>query len=146
VKGRWFPDWRTGTRAQCAALQQAAYNLFRHSRYEQKAGIREETPHWNDLNDRYNTAERGLTRAQISYHRHKAGTREDKDFYRLQRQADQQRKQARVMDVTGLKDHHALDDAIGQGRLFMRLLEYAASLGPATGPDGHIMATTQETS
>jgi hypothetical protein len=86
--GRWFPDWRTGTREQCAALREAAWNLFRHNRYEQAQKIRVETPHWERLNSRYNDAERGLTRTQISWQRHKAANAEDRDFGRLQREAD----------------------------------------------------------
>lgn len=93
--GRWFPDWRTGTREQCATLRQAAYNLFRNNRYEIAQRIRVETPHWDELNSRYNNAERGLTRTQISWNRHKAANAEDRDHRRLQKAADRQRKQAR---------------------------------------------------
>lgn len=93
--GKWLPAWRTGTKEQCQALRQAAYNLFRHNRYEQAQRIRVETPHWADLNDRYAHTERGLTRTQIAYHRHVAANAEDRDMIRLQRTADRQRKQQR---------------------------------------------------
>jgi hypothetical protein len=95
MKGKWFPDWRTGTREQCARYRQACWNLFRNSRDEQAAGIRDETPASNRLHDQLYATERPLTRRQQSWHWGRALTAEDKDHFRLQRQADRQRKQAR---------------------------------------------------
>ena len=94
-KGKWFPGLRTGTKAQWQAYRKACYELFRNTRYESKAGIRVETPRYLDLNGRLNDLERPLSRVQASWHWRRAGSAEDKEHYRLQRTADQQRRQAR---------------------------------------------------
>jgi hypothetical protein len=95
VKGKWFPDWRTGTKEQCGRYKEACWNLFRNSRYEQGAGIREETVRSDQLHDQYHATARPLTRTQQNWHWRRALTAEDKDFYRLQRTSDRQSKARR---------------------------------------------------
>lgn len=93
--GKWFPDWRTGTKTQCESYRQACFNLFRNTRYESAAGIHVETPRSDELTERLATAAQSLTRVQQSHHWRRALTAEDKEHFRLQRLADRQRKQAR---------------------------------------------------
>lgn len=94
-KGRWFPDLRTGTREQWQAYRTACFELFRNTRYESKAGIRVETPRSDALTERLAATAQPLTRTQQSHHWRQALTAEDRDFMRLQRAADRQRKQGR---------------------------------------------------
>ncbi len=44
--GRWFPGFRTGTPEQCAAYRAAVFDLHLNSLYQQRAGIRTETPRY----------------------------------------------------------------------------------------------------
>lgn len=93
--GRWFPGFRTGTPEQVKTFRDACIALFRNSRYQQAAGIRTETTRFLDLNDRVCATERPLSRAQRSWHWHRALDAEDRDFTRLQRASDQQNRAMR---------------------------------------------------
>ena len=88
--GKFFPDYRTGTREQTHAVRRAYYALFRNTRYEAAQGIREETPQYDRLHERIYAAERPLTRTQRSWHWHRALGQEYRDFTRMQRAADRQ--------------------------------------------------------
>jgi hypothetical protein len=95
--GRWFPGFRTGTPEQVQEARAAWYDLFRNGRYESKLrtadgrrAIREETPRYNDLNDRAADAERPLSPVQRWWHWNRALDAEDRDFTRMQRASDRQ--------------------------------------------------------
>jgi hypothetical protein len=87
---------RKGTPEQVRAYVQAHKDLFRNSRYEEKAGFREETRRFQDLNDRCWQAAAPLSPVQDWWHWRRASAAEDREFARLQRQADRQdRKRGR---------------------------------------------------
>jgi len=91
--GRWFPGFRTATAEQVRAYVQAHKDLFRNSRYEEKAGFREETPRFQDLNDRCWQTAGPLSPVQDWWHWNRALAAEDREFTRLQRQADRQERE-----------------------------------------------------
>ena len=98
--GRFFPDYRTGTKEQVRAFKDACHDLFRNTRYESRLrtadgrrAIQGETPRYNDLNDRVNETEKPLHRVQQSWHWRRALYGEDRDFMRMQRASDRQDRQ-----------------------------------------------------
>jgi hypothetical protein len=95
--GTWFPGFRTATREQVQAFRDAHVALFRNGRYESalrtadgRRAIREETPRYNDLNDRAHCSGAPLSRTQQWWHWRRALGQEDLDFMRLQRESDRQ--------------------------------------------------------
>ena len=50
--GRWFPDRRKGNREQVAAFDKAQAAQLRNAEQEKRAGIREETARYHELNHR----------------------------------------------------------------------------------------------
>ena len=88
--GRWSPGFRTGTPEQVRAYREAKQELNRDARYQDAAGIREETARFLDLNDRVAEAERPLSSTQRAWHFRAASTAEDRDFARLQQASDRQ--------------------------------------------------------
>ena len=64
--GRWFPDRRRGSREQTAAFDRAQRDLNEYGREQRKAGNRDETPRYRDLNSRVNEAAKPLSRVQQS--------------------------------------------------------------------------------
>lgn len=95
MRGRWFPGFRTGTAGQVQAYRTAEQDRYRNERHEGKARIRWETPRSDRLNERVAVAERPLSGTQRWWHRQVAATRVDRDFTRLQRAANQQRRRSR---------------------------------------------------
>jgi hypothetical protein len=93
--GTWFPDRRSATAEQVRTYRDAHKALFRNGRYELKAGIREETPRYLDLNDRACETGRPLSPVQRWRHWQRALNEEDRDMGRLQQAADQQERARR---------------------------------------------------
>lgn len=100
--GRWFPGFRTGTPEQVRAYRDAHKALFRNSRYESRLrtadgsrAIRDETPRYQDLNDRAWDSGAPLSRTQQWWHWQRALTEEDRDFMRLQRTSERQDRDRR---------------------------------------------------
>lgn len=86
---RWPPRIRRGTGGQVRAYRDAQYALFRNGRYEQAAGIGEETPRYLDLNHRAHEAAQPLNRIQRWWHWQRTLGEEERDMTRLQRAAEQ---------------------------------------------------------
>jgi hypothetical protein len=86
---------KRATPEQVRAYVQAHTDLFRNSRYEEKAGVREETPRFLDLNDRAWAATAPLNPVQEWWHWQRALAAEDREFGRLQQAADRQDRQRR---------------------------------------------------
>ena len=82
-----------GTPEQVRAYVDAHKDLFRNSRYEEAAGIRTETPRFQDLNDRCWQTAAPLSPVQEWWHWNRALAAEDREFARLQRQADRQERE-----------------------------------------------------
>lgn len=64
--GRWFPDQRKGSREQVQAHDRAQRELNEYGKRARKAGVREETPEFRQLNRRVNEAAGPLSRFQQS--------------------------------------------------------------------------------
>ena len=88
--GKWFPGIRKGSPEQVKAYRQAKFDLDRNGEYEQRAGIRVETPRYNDLNDRVCETEVPLSRSQRWWHFQRAGTEQYRDMDQMQRASDRQ--------------------------------------------------------
>jgi|HubBroStandDraft_6_1064221.scaffolds.fasta_scaffold49723_7 hypothetical protein len=86
--GTWFPDIRTGTPEQTRAYRDAVRALHTNGLYEQRAGIREETPRYMELNDRVLDLEKPLSRPQAWWHFQRVDA--EQDLIRLQRESDRQ--------------------------------------------------------
>ena len=86
--GRWFPGFRTGTPEQTRAYREAVHALHANGLYENRAGIREETPHYNRLNDRVCEMEEPLSRFQRWWHFQRVDA--EQELIRLQRASDRQ--------------------------------------------------------
>ena len=86
--GRWFPGFRAGTPEQCAAYREAVFDLHLDGLYQQRAGIREETPRYMDLNDRVCELEKPLSPAQRWWHFQRVDA--EQELIRLQRASDRQ--------------------------------------------------------
>ena len=91
--GRWFPGFRTGTPEQTRAYREAVHALHANGLYENRAGIREETPHYNRLNDRVCEMEEPLSRFQRWWHFQRVDA--EQELIRLQRASDRQDRQQR---------------------------------------------------
>ena len=91
--GKWFPDYRTATPEQTAAYREAVHALHTNALYEQRAGIREETPRYMDLNDRVCELEKPLHPVQRWWHFQRVDA--EADLIRLQRVSDRQDRQQR---------------------------------------------------
>ena len=91
--GKWFPDYRTATPEQTRAYREAVHDLHTNALYEQRAGIREETPRYMDLNDRVCELEQPLSRTQRWWHFQRVDA--EQDLIRLQQASDRQDKQRR---------------------------------------------------
>ena len=91
--GTWFPDIRTGTPEQTRAYREAVRALHLNSLYESRAGIREETPAYNRLNDRVCELEVPLSRTQRWWHFQRVDA--EQDLIRLQRASDRQDRATR---------------------------------------------------
>jgi hypothetical protein len=91
--GTWFPGIRTATPEQTRAYREAVRDLHTSGLYEQRAGIREETPRYMDLNDRVLELEKPLSRAQAWWHFQRVDA--ERDLIRLQRESDRQDRQLR---------------------------------------------------
>jgi hypothetical protein len=91
----WFRNWGRGTPEQVAAYRQAHADLFRNGRYEEKVGIREETPRFLALNERAWQVSAPLSPFQRWWHYQRAAPGEDRDFGRLQKAAAQQERSRR---------------------------------------------------
>ena len=92
--GTWFPDYRTGTPEQCREYRDAVHALHLNGLYEQRAGIREETPRYMDLNDRVCELEQPLHPVQRWWHFQRVDA--EQDLIRLQRASDRQDRQRRT--------------------------------------------------
>ena len=68
--GRWFPDRRKGNREQVAAFDKAQAAQLRNAEQEKRAGIREETARYHELNHRTNVTLRPLSGFQRSMFAH----------------------------------------------------------------------------
>ena len=68
--GRWFPDRRKGNREQVAAFDKAQAAQLRNAEQEKRAGIREETARYHELNHRTNVTMRPLSGFQRSMFAH----------------------------------------------------------------------------
>lgn len=86
--GTWFPGIRTGTPEQTREYREAVHDLHTNGLYEHRAGIREETPRYMDLNDRVCELEEPLSRAQAWWHFQRVDA--EQDLIRLQQESDRQ--------------------------------------------------------
>ena len=100
--GKFFPGFRTGSPEQVKAYRQAKFDLDRNGEYETKLrladgrrAIRDETPRYNDLNDRVCETEVLLSRSQRWWHFQRAGTEQYRDMDRMQRASDRQDRDRR---------------------------------------------------
>ena len=91
--GRWFPGFRAGTPEQCAAYREAVFDLHLDGLDQQRAGIREETPRYLDLNDRVCELEKPLSRTQRWWHFQRVDA--EQALIRLQQASDRQDRQQR---------------------------------------------------
>ena len=79
---------RRGTPEQCAAYRAAVHDLHLDGLYQQRAGIREETPRYLDLNDRVCELEKPLSPFQRWWHFQRVDA--ERDLIRLQQASDRQ--------------------------------------------------------
>ena len=91
--GKWFPDYRTGPPEQCTAYREAVRALHTNSIYENRAGIREETPHYDRLNGRVCELEEPLSRFQRWWNFQRVDA--ERDLIRLQQASDRQDRDMR---------------------------------------------------
>jgi hypothetical protein len=84
---------KRATREQVRAYVKAHVALFRNSRYDEKAGIREETPLFLRLNYVAWGTGAPLSPVQQWWHWQRALAAEDREFGRLQQAADRQDRQ-----------------------------------------------------
>ena len=84
---------RKGTPEQCRDYREAVRALHLNGLYEQHAGIREETPLYNRLNDRVCELEQPLSRFQRWWNFQRVDA--ERDLIRLQRASDRQDKARR---------------------------------------------------
>ena len=68
--GRLFPDLRKGTPEQVRAFDKAQAAQIRNAEQERKAGVREATPRYEELNHRTNVTMRPLSGFQRSMFAH----------------------------------------------------------------------------
>ena len=79
---------RRGTPEQCAAYREAVRDLHLDGLYQQRAGIREETPRYMRLNDRVCELEKPLSPFQRWWHFQRVDA--EQELIRLQRASDRQ--------------------------------------------------------
>ena len=68
--GRWFPDRRKGTPEQVREFDRAQAAQNRNAEQERRAGVREETARYHELNHRTNVTLRPLSGFQRSMFAH----------------------------------------------------------------------------
>jgi hypothetical protein len=68
--GRWFPNRRKGTREQVREFDRAQAAQNRNAEQERRAGVREETARYHELNHRTNVTLRPLSGFQRSMFAH----------------------------------------------------------------------------
>lgn len=84
---------RRATPEQCRAYREAVHALHTQGLYEQRVGIREETPVFDRLNGRVCELEEPLSRWQRIWHFQRVDA--EQDLIRLQRQSDRQDRDRR---------------------------------------------------
>lgn len=95
--GRWFPGFRPATPEQCRDYREAVRALHLNGLYEQRAGIREETPRYDRLNSRVHELGVPLSGTQRWWHFQRVDA--EQDLIRLQRlsgRQDRTRRQSRA--------------------------------------------------
>lgn len=68
--GKWFPDLRKGSKEQVREFDKAQAEQLRNAEQERKAGVREATPRYEELNRRTNETMRPLSPLQRSMSAH----------------------------------------------------------------------------